>query len=117
MFTPPWNRCTQITAELLRELGFQLLSRHVSETGLDVPGLRELPASVDWSYGKRDGRRLTLVEIGELAAERVRRGGAVGVNLHHGVMDRDELAQLDELCALLAAHPAAQCRSMLSLAG
>jgi predicted deacetylase len=117
VFTPPWNRCTRVTAELLAELGFRVLSRHVSEPTLDVPELVEVPVSVDWSYAKRDGRRLTFAELGELAAERVRLGSAVGVNLHHAVMDDEELRLLDELCGLLAAHDAARCRPLLALAG
>lgn len=102
VFTPPWNRCTRVTAEVLAELGFRVLSRHVSEPGLAVPGLAEMPVSVDWSYAKRDGRRL---------------GDPVGVNLHHAVMDDEELGLLDELCGLLAAHDAVRCRPLLALAG
>src|SRR6185312_1382232 len=49
MFTPPWNRCTRVTAELLAELGFRVLSRHVREPSLDVPDLAAVPVSVDWS--------------------------------------------------------------------
>jgi hypothetical protein len=117
VFTPPWNRCTLVTADVLRELGFRVLSRHVSEPEFELPGLKEIPVSVDWSYAKRDGRRLTPVELGGLAAERASLGTPVGVNLHHAVMDRDELALLDELCGLLAGHPAARCRPLQSLAG
>ncbi|HKO27035.1 MAG TPA: hypothetical protein VJU80_06220 [Solirubrobacteraceae bacterium] len=117
VFTPPWNRCTRVTAELLAELGFRVLSRHVSEPPLAVPDLTEVPVSVDWSYAKRDGRRLTFDELGDLAAERVRLGGAVGVNLHHAVMDDDEIGLLDELCRLLATHDAARCLPLLALAG
>jgi len=117
VFTPPWNRCTRVTAEVLAELGFRVLSRHVSEPVVAVPGLAEVPVSVDWSYAKRDGRRLTFEELGELAAERVRLGDPVGVNLHHVVMDDEELGLLDELCGLLAAHDAVRCRPLLALAG
>ncbi len=117
VFTPPWNRCTLLTAQLLAELGFRVLSRHVSEPEFELDGLSELPVSVDWSYAKLGGRRLTPVELGELAAQRTRLGAPVGVNLHHAVMDRDELALLDELCGLLAGHPAARCRPLQALAG
>jgi hypothetical protein len=116
VFTPPWNRCTEVTAELLCELGFHVLSRHVSEAPLKA-GPLELAVSVDWSYAKRDRRRLTSSELGELAADRVRAGGPVGVNLHHAVMDGAELARLHELCGLIAQHPAARCRPMLAIAG
>jgi hypothetical protein len=117
VFTPPWNRCTEVTAEVLVELGFTVLSQHVSEPQVGVPGLAEVPVSVDWSYARRDGQRLTPAALGRLAAQRATLGGPVGLNLHHAVMDQAEFARLDELCGLLAQHPAARCRSLLSLAG
>jgi len=112
IFTPPWNRCTRITGEVLRALGFQVLSRHASEGPLGIRGLAEIPVAVDWSHAKRAGVRLSLSELGELAAAEVHRGGPVGVNLHHAVMDRQELARFDDLCALLATHPMARPRPL-----
>ena len=114
-FTPPWNRCTSTTAQVLAELGFEALSRDAEAPRSGVQGLRELPVSVDWSYAKRGGSRLTWSELGELAAQRVGLGGPVGINLHHGVMDDEELALLAELCDLLATHERARCRTMRSL--
>jgi hypothetical protein len=115
IFTPPWNRCTSITGEVLRELGFRVLSRHASEAPLGIPGLAEIPVAVDWSYAKRAGVRLSFSELGDLAAAEVRRGGPVGVNLHHAVMDRRELSRFDDLCALLATHPMVRPRPLLAL--
>jgi len=115
IFTPPWNRCTGITGDVLRELGLRVLSRHASETPLDITGLDEIPVAVDWSYAKRAGVRLSFSELGELAAAEVRRGGPVGVNLHHAVMDRRELSRFDELCGLLATHPMARPLPLLAL--
>ena len=112
IFTPPWNRCTSVTGEVLRELGFRVLSRHASEGPLGIPGLAEIPVTVDWSHAKRAGVRLSFSELGELAAAEVRRGGPVGVNLHHAVMDRRERSRFDELCALLATHPMARPRPL-----
>jgi hypothetical protein len=116
VFTPPWNRCSQATGQVLRELGFRVLSRHISEEPIAMPGLAEVPVSVDWTFAKRDGRRLTWPELGRLAGERVRSGAPVGVNLHHAVMDRQELDLLGEMCDLLAEHPAARCRPLMALA-
>jgi GNAT superfamily N-acetyltransferase len=112
VFTPPWNRCTSVTAELLPQIGVRTLSRHLGGAELVRPAVPEMPVSVDWSYARRGGRRLTPLELAELAAEQVRRGGPVGVNLHHAVMDGAELRRLAELCDLLARHPAARCRPL-----
>jgi hypothetical protein len=117
LFTPPWNRCTAATAELLVELGFRALSRDTAAPQFGMAGLIELPVSVDWSYARRAGSRLTWVELGQLAGDRVRLGGPVGVNLHHAVMDGSELALVCELCDLLGTHERVRCHTMQSLLG
>ena len=48
IFTPPWNRCTADTGRVLAELGFAVLSREARAEPLGVPGLAELPVSVDY---------------------------------------------------------------------
>jgi len=115
VFTPPWNRCTADTAACLTELGFEVLSREARAEPFGTPGLRELPVAIDW-FAKRGGERLTLVQLGELAAERVRAGGPVGVMFHHAIMDPGELRAAAGLLALLAAHPQVRRRRLLALA-
>lgn len=116
VFTPPWNRCTPTTGEVLVELAFRVLSRHDSEPALELAGLVEVPVSVDWTFAKRDGARLGWAELAALAAAGVRRGSPVGVNLHHAAMEEEELGLLDGLCGLVAAHERARCRSLLAVA-
>jgi hypothetical protein len=118
VFTPPWNRCTEETGEALRASGFRVLSRDVTARPLGVEGLYELPVRVDW-FARRKGVRLSLEELGVSLAEAA--GGAaaaspVGVMFHHELMDDDELTRAGELLALLAAHAAARCQLMSSLA-
>jgi peptidoglycan/xylan/chitin deacetylase (PgdA/CDA1 family) len=105
IFTPPWNRCTEVTAECLAELGFACLSRESRAAELD--GIAELPVHVDW-FAHRRGARLARPELGARLAAQASEGGPLGVMLHHAVMDVDELAALDELVALVAAHDAAR---------
>ena len=93
-----------------------MLSRHAGDDLASVPGLIELPVSVDWSYARRDGRRLNFTELGVLAAQRAMFAAPVGINLHHAVMDRDELELLDDLCSVLAGHGAARCLPLLAIA-
>ncbi|HKG58705.1 MAG TPA: DUF2334 domain-containing protein [Pyrinomonadaceae bacterium] len=45
IFTPPWNRCAASTAACLEREGFTLLSRDITATPLNTPGLMELPVS------------------------------------------------------------------------
>jgi hypothetical protein len=115
-FTPPWNRCTEATGEALRACGFRLLSRDVTARPLGVAGLYELPVRVDW-FARRKGVRLSPEELGASLAEAASGAASpVGVMFHHELMDDAELAGAGELLALLAAHPAARCRLISSLA-
>jgi hypothetical protein len=110
-FTPPWNRCTAVTASCLVELGFEVLSREAKAEPFETPGLRELPVSVDW-LKRRDGARLPHGAVAELAAAAVERGGPVGVMLHHAEMGGAELEAAAELLAILAEHERTTCVRM-----
>ena len=81
IFTPPWNRCTADTGRVLAELGFAALSREARAAPLGVPGLRELPVSVDW-FAHRHGVRLSQSELGGRIAEAIAAGPPVGVMFH-----------------------------------
>jgi hypothetical protein len=115
IFTPPWNRCTRVTAEVLADLGFDALSRESRAEPLGGPGLAELPVSVDW-FAHRKGDRLAPRELAELAA----RAGTdasrpVGIMFHHAVMDDDEMRRAGELLDLIARHPNARVEPMRTL--
>jgi predicted glycosyltransferase/broad specificity phosphatase PhoE len=115
IFTPPWNRCTADTGRVLTSLNLAL-SRETRATTLGVPGLVELPVTVDW-LKRRDGRRVPIETIGAMLADGVRRGGPVGVMLHHAEMDARDLADVDRLLRLVARHAAAEWRHMREIVG
>jgi hypothetical protein len=110
IFTPPWNRCTADTGRCLAELGFAVLSRESRAEPLGVPGLRELPVSVDWV-------RLTPEGLDAALAAAIGAGGPVGVMFHHAEMGRAEIGRAAELLDLLAGHPQARVQPMLEVAG
>jgi hypothetical protein len=114
IFTPPWNRCTRTTGECLRELGFAALSREARAEPLEVPGLPELPVTVDW-FAQRKGIRLSRGEIGRFLAGAVGVKRPLGIMLHHADLDDDELAVVAELLDLLSGHDAVQAEPMRSL--
>ena len=116
IFTPPWNRCTHETGQCLAALGFEVLSREARAAPLAIPGLVEMPVSIDW-FAHRKGVRLTLADLGAQVAAEVRDGGPVGVMFHHAVMDAAERAAAAALLALVARHPAASPATMRALAG
>ena len=105
VFTPPWNRCAPWTAEVLRDLGFAVLSRDLSAGLAGVPGLAELPITVDW-FAKRRKVPVDRASRGELLADAARGAGPVGLMLHHEVMSDRDRRDVGELLALVAEHPA-----------
>ncbi len=116
IFTPPWNRCTADTGRSLASLGFAVLSREARAAPLGVPGLLELPVSVDW-FAHRHGARLRPGELGGRIADVIRLGGPVGVMFHHAVMDDAEMRRASELVSLVAGHDRARPALMMELAG
>jgi peptidoglycan/xylan/chitin deacetylase (PgdA/CDA1 family) len=98
IFTPPWNRCTRDTGEALAALGFAALSREARAEPLAVPGLAELPVTVDW-FAHRHGERLSPPELGARVAGAAR---PLGVMLHHAIMNRAERSRAGELLDVLA---------------
>jgi hypothetical protein len=116
VFTPPWNRCTAATGRSAARLGFQVLSRDHTAGLLQLDGLAELPVRIDW-FARRKGVRLDRDRLGALIGAAVAHGSEpVGVMLHHAVTDDHQMAAIGELLAVVAAHPRAVARPMLSLA-
>ena len=111
IFTPPWNRCTEITGECLRELGFRVLSRDATAPSLALSGLDELPISIDW-FAKNNGARLSFQSLGRLIANMVKHSRPVGIMLHHELMSADERDLLGDLLVLLSIHRRARCKLM-----
>ena len=104
VFTPPWNRCTVVTADVLADTGFAVLSRDSTATPLPDARILEVPITVDW-FGSRKGVRWTPYELADRLASAVRTGGPVGIMLHHAVTDDAEHEDVDALLALVADHP------------
>jgi hypothetical protein len=116
IFTPPWNRCTEITGECLSELGFRVLSRDETAPSLARCDLKELPISIDW-FAKKNGTRLSFQALGMLIAKTVKQRRSVGIMLHHELMSGNERDPLGELLILLARHGQAHCKLMAEMAG
>jgi peptidoglycan/xylan/chitin deacetylase (PgdA/CDA1 family) len=116
VFTPPWNRCTEITGRCLAELGFRALSREARAEPLGIPGLAELPVSVDW-FAHRKGVRLTPWELGGRLVAAIGSGAPVGLMLHHAIMDAADMRRVADLLGLLAGHERVRAMGMMGLVG
>lgn len=107
IFTPPWNRCTNVTGKGLLRAGFRSLSRDATAQPLNLDRLFELPVTIDW-FAKRKGVRLSLQELGAMLAANIGKSIPVGIMFHHALMDKGELQRASELLALLSSHRNAQ---------
>jgi predicted deacetylase len=114
MFTPPWNRCTRVTAHCLVELGFSVLSRDAGSAPFEVPVLTELPVSWDW-FVHRHHERLGSDAAGLSLAAAAASGVPTGIMLHHARMDATERRRLGELLDLLG-HQNARVQTMWEVA-
>jgi hypothetical protein len=114
IFTPPWNRCVEALGPILLEAGLLALSRDRSAGRLSLPGLEEIPITVDW-LAPGDGSASRVACLGARLARSAERDAAVGVMLHHAEMDANELTWLDALLELLDEHPRARRVPMRSL--
>ena len=115
VFTPPWNRCTAVTADALADAGFAVLSRDSTATPLPDARIPEVPVTVDW-FGSRKGVRWTPYELAGRLAAAIRSDGPVGIMLHHAVTDDGEFVALGALLALLSTHPNTRATSLTALA-
>lgn len=111
IFTPPWNRCTELTTACLTKLGFRVLSRDSTAASLAFSDLKELPVSIDW-FAKKKGERLSLQALGRLIAQAVKETKRVGIMLHHERMSAEERNPLGDLLLLLSSHRQAHCKLM-----
>lgn len=115
-FTPPWNRCSSATPVLLAELGYALLSR--SRGAPAQSALPELSVSVDWcrlsAQAAESGESPASVVAARIA-DRMRRGGPVGLMLHHAQMDATGLQQLTTVLRVIDSHPRARWSTMGAL--
>lgn len=113
IFTPPWNRCTADTTEVLAELGFAALSRDLGAEPLPAGGLFEVPVAVDWCRLRQPGsspQALARRIAGHLAGN-----DPCGIMLHHAVMDQADLSLIDDLLRVMRGHPHCDCVPMADL--
>jgi hypothetical protein len=115
VFIPPWNRCTEETHRAIDHLGFRALSAKRGSSVVTGYRFEEISITLDL-YRWNEGARLKSPEevVDDLIAQLSRRQ-AIGVALHHKVMDERAFSFLASLLDTLASHPAARFHTFQSL--
>ena len=103
-FTPPWNRCSSITLEMLVELGYTGVSRSNGKKAPAPKCLQEYSINVDLHTRKEaDPIESTQALFNEL--ESSLSGGLCGIMLHHQRMNETAFGVLEILLRELSACP------------
>ena len=87
VFTPPWNRCTDVTHRALDQLGFYILSKLNNEPPVTGHGFREISVTLDLFRWKAGALMKAPQEFGAELSSQLLELNTVGVMLHHKVMD------------------------------
>lgn len=102
-FTPPWNRFDTDTGEILKELGYQVVSRSTGEIRkVPLPeGLPDIAINVDLHTRSEAEPQKGLDALLDEFAKAVE-SGRVGVMLHHQRMNEASFSFLDSLLAMVS---------------
>lgn len=103
VFTPPWNRCSTATLELLKELGYYGVSRSQGSLPPPPEGLPDFQVNVDLHTRKElDAEESWSGLFAELKSALL--GGSCGIMIHHRRMNDAAFAFLDVLFQKLSRH-------------
>jgi len=105
-FTPPWNRCSPETLDLISALGFKAVSS--SRAGL-VPSestcpLPDIPVNVDLHTRKEPDFNACLVALAQ-DIKQAATAGRIGMMLHHQRMNRNAFSLLEALLRHVVENP------------
>ena len=101
IFTPPWNRCSENTLQILKKAGFKAVSRYHGATPESAPLLADFQANVDLHTRKEPDYTSCLSGLsGEL--KNAASSGRIGMMIHHQRMNENAFIILDSLLACVA---------------
>jgi hypothetical protein len=113
VFTPPWNRCSGTTVDMLADLGYTAISRSSGEQK-NPASLPDYHVNVDLHTRKEADPASALDNIcGEL--RRAVNERYIGVMIHHQLMDENHFRLLEMLLQQTATHPGLQACSFAAM--
>lgn len=113
IFTPPWNRCSDTTIDILQELGFLAISRSRGEQKHPVR-LTDYFVNVDLHTRKETDAASALDNVcGELRQGVSER--RIGIMIHHQLMDQNSFKLLELLLAATAGSKKLEAGSFITM--
>lgn len=103
IFTPPWNRCSIETMQVLKEIGFKGISRSYGSMPNPPDGLEEFPVHVDLHTRKEK----TSEQGWQQLFKEITKGmqfSACGIMIHHMRMNEQAFIFFEYLLERLAVH-------------
>jgi peptidoglycan/xylan/chitin deacetylase (PgdA/CDA1 family) len=104
LFTPPWNRCSEISLALLKEMGYKAVSRSLGSRPPAPPGLPDLAVAVDLHTDRSPNASAGWQRLRDALTMGLSRP-TCGIMLHHQRMNAAAFTFLDHLLEILAHHP------------
>jgi peptidoglycan/xylan/chitin deacetylase (PgdA/CDA1 family) len=104
VFTPPWNRCSEITLALLREMGYKAVSRSRDSQPPAPAGLPDLSVAVDLHTDRAPAAALGWQRLIATLEAGLRRS-TCGIMIHHQRMNDAAFRFLEVLIEILHRHP------------
>ena len=103
VFTPPWNRCSLSTLQLLRELGYVAVSRYRESMPQAPRGLPDFSANVDLHTRKERNPEAGWINLFEELRQAIS-SGCCGIMIHHQRMNDAAFDYLEILLKALVKH-------------
>jgi peptidoglycan/xylan/chitin deacetylase (PgdA/CDA1 family) len=103
IFTPPWNRCSEITLALLQEMGYSAVSRSRGSEPRPPSGFPDQAVDVDLHTDRAPSAALGWQRLTGRLAESLRQP-TCGIMIHHQRMNDAAFCFLEQLLATLRQH-------------
>lgn len=114
-FTPPWNRCTADTYQILDDLGFLVLSKDRGKDPIADYRFRDISTTLDIYRWKGGANMKPPAEIVRELLRQMCELPVVGLLLHHKVMNGVAFTFLDQLLSELRRYPVVRLHTFQTL--
>ena len=115
VFTPPWNRCAEVTFRALDLLGYAALSKSNDEHPATGYKFREISITFDLYRWKGEPAMKSSESIIEELVTQINELDTIGIMLHHKVMDSTAFSLVKRLIETFRIYPGVRFHTFQSL--